>query len=95
MKAIEAENEDLKEVLPKTYGRFDAKTLRELLKIFGTIPENVEGDVFGRIYECFLGNFAPRTLRKGGAYFTPYSVVRPIVEVIEPYHGRIYDPPSR
>ncbi|WP_437831739.1 type I restriction-modification system subunit M [Sorangium sp. So ce1153] len=92
MKAIEAENEDLKDVLPKTYGRFDAKTLKELLKIFGTIPENVEGDVFGRIYEYFLGNFAPRTLQKGGEYFTPYSVVRLIVEVIEPYHGRIYDP---
>ncbi|WP_437528258.1 class I SAM-dependent DNA methyltransferase [Sorangium sp. So ce726] len=92
MKAIEAENEDLKEVLPKTYGRFDAQMLKELLKIFGTIPENVEGDVFGRIYEYFLGNFAPRTLQKGGEYFTPYSVVRLIVEIVEPYHGRVYDP---
>ncbi|WP_437778803.1 type I restriction-modification system subunit M [Sorangium sp. So ce1097] len=92
MKAIEAENEELRDVLPKTYGRFDARTLGELLEIFGTIPANVEGDVFGRIYEYFLGNFAPRTLQKGGEYFTPYSVVRLIVEVIEPYHGRIYDP---
>jgi type I restriction enzyme M protein len=92
MKAIEAENDDLRDVLPKTYGRFDAQTLKELLKLFSTIPEDVEGDVFGRIYEYFLGNFAPRTLQKGGEYFTPYSVVRLIVEVVEPYHGRIYDP---
>ncbi|MDC3989346.1 type I restriction-modification system subunit M [Polyangium jinanense] len=92
MKAIEAENDDLRDVLPKTYGRFDAQTLKELLKLFSTIPEDVEGDVFGRIYEYFLGNFAPRTLQKGGEYFTPYSVVRLIVEIVEPYHGRIYDP---
>ncbi|WP_437334364.1 type I restriction-modification system subunit M [Sorangium sp. So ce394] len=92
MRAIEAENEDLEDVLPKTYGRFDARTLKELLQLFGAIPEDVEGDVFGRIYEYFLGNFAPRTLQKGGEYFTPSSVVRLIVEIIEPYHGRIYDP---
>ncbi|KYF58604.1 hypothetical protein BE08_17970 [Sorangium cellulosum] len=92
MRAIEAENEELRDVLPKTYGRFGARTLEELLTIFGTIPESVEGDVFGRIYEYFLGNFAPRALQKGGEYFTPYAVVRLIVEVIEPYHGRIYDP---
>ncbi len=92
MKAIEGENDELKDVLPKTYGRFDAQTLKELLKIFGTIPEDVEGDVFGRIYEYFLGAFAPLTLQKGGEYFTPYSVVRLIVEIVEPYHGRIYDP---
>jgi len=92
MRAIEAENEGLDGVLPDTYGRFDARTLEELLKIFDTIPENVEGDVFGRIYEYFLGNFAPRSLQKGGEFFTPYSVVRLIVEILEPYHGRIYDP---
>ncbi len=92
MKAIEEENDELKDVLPKTYGRFDAQTLKELLKIFGTIPEDIEGDIFGRIYEYFLGNFAPMTLQKGGEYFTPYSVVRLIVEIVEPYHGRIYDP---
>jgi type I restriction enzyme M protein len=92
MKAIEAHNEDLRDVLPKAYGRFDAKTLKELLKLFGTIPDDVEGDVFGRIYEYFLGNFAPLNLQKGGEYFTPYSVVRLIVEIVEPYHGRIFDP---
>lgn len=92
MKAIEDENEDLKGALPRTYGRFEARTLKELLKTFGTIPADVQGDVFGRIYEYFLGNFAPQTLQKGGEFFTPYSVVRLIVGIIEPFHGRIYDP---
>jgi len=62
MKAIEGDNDELKDVLPKTYGRFDAQTLKELLKIFGTIPEDVEGDVFGRIYEYFF-NDPPKTQR--------------------------------
>lgn len=92
MKAIEAENDEVKGVLPRTYGSFEATTLKEMLKLFNTIPENVEGDVFGRIYEYFLGNFAPRTLEKGAEYYTPYSVVRLIVEILEPYHGTIYDP---
>jgi type I restriction enzyme M protein len=92
MKAIEEHNDDLKAALPRTYGRFETRTLKELLKTFGTIPKDVQGDVFGRIYEYFLGNFAPQTLQKGGEFFTPYSVVRLIVEIIEPFHGRIYDP---
>jgi type I restriction enzyme M protein len=92
MKAVEAENTEIDGVLPKNYQRFEAATLKELLKLFGTIPAGVEGDVFGRIYEYFLGNFAARTLQKGGEYFTPYSVVRLIVEIVEPYHGRVYDP---
>jgi type I restriction enzyme M protein len=92
MKAIEAENEALRDVLPKTYGRFDGPTLKALLKLFSTIPRDVEGDVFGRIYEYFQGAFAPRMLQKGGEYYTPVSVVRLIVEVLEPYQGRIYDP---
>ncbi len=92
MKAIEAENDELKDVLPKAYGRFEAATLKNLLKLFGTIPDDVEGDVFGRIYEYFLGNFAPKTLTKGGEFYTPVSVVRLIVEILEPYHGRMLDP---
>lgn len=92
MKAIEAENPELKDVLPKTYGRFEAATLASLLKTFGTIPMDADGDVFGRIYEYFLGNFAPRTLQKGGEFFTPVSVVKLIAEVVEPFHGRILDP---
>ncbi|MFO0734805.1 MAG: class I SAM-dependent DNA methyltransferase [Labilithrix sp.] len=92
MKAIEAENDEVKGVLPRTYGSFETTTLKEMLKLFNSIPEDVEGDVFGRIYEYFLGNFAPRTLQKGGEFYTPYSVVRLIVEILEPYHGTIYDP---
>jgi type I restriction enzyme M protein len=92
MKAIEAENDEVKSVLPRTFGSFQTTTLKELLKLFNTIPEDVEGDVFGRIYEYFLGNFAPLTLQKGGEFYTPYSVVRLIVEILEPYHGTIYDP---
>lgn len=92
MKAIEAENPHLRDVLPKTYGRLTSPILKTLLKTFGTIPQDVEGDVFGRIYEYFLGSFAPSILQKGGEFFTPFSVVRLIVEILEPYHGRIYDP---
>jgi type I restriction enzyme M protein len=92
MKAIEAENPELKDVLPKTYGKFEATTLASLLKTFGAIPMDVDGDIFGRIYEYFLGNFAPMTLQKGGEFYTPVSIVRLIVDIVEPYHGRILDP---
>lgn len=92
MKAIEAENEDLKDVLPKTYNRLEKDTLFTLLKAFNSIPMEVEGDVFGKIYEYFLGNFAMKEGQKGGEFFTPTSIVKLIVEVIEPYHGRIFDP---
>jgi type I restriction enzyme M protein len=58
MKAIEADNEDLKGVLPRTYGRLDKELLVSLLKNFAAIPMDIEGDAFGRIYEYFLGKFA-------------------------------------
>ena len=61
MKAIEADNDEVKGVLPRTYGSFETTMLKELLKLFNTVPGDVEGDVFGRIYEYFLGNFAPRS----------------------------------
>lgn len=92
MKAVEAANPELKDVLPKTYAKFERTTLASLLKIFGSIPPESTGDAFGRIYEYFLGNFAPLTLQKGGEYFTPESVVKLIVEIVEPFHGRILDP---
>jgi type I restriction enzyme M protein len=92
MKAIEAANPELKDVLPKTFAKFERTTLASLLKIFGSIPPESSGDTFGRIYEYFLGSFAPRTLQKGGEYFTPESVVKLIVEIVEPFHGRILDP---
>jgi len=92
MKAIEAENPELKDVLPKTFAKFERTTLASLLKIFGNIPPESSGDVFGRIYEYFLGKLAPRTLQKGGEYFTPESIVKLLVEIVEPFHGRILDP---
>jgi type I restriction enzyme M protein len=92
MKAIEADNEDLKDVLPRTYNRLDKELLVSLLKNFAAVPMDIEGDAFGRIYEYFLGKFAMSEGQKGGEFFTPTSIVKLIVEIIEPYHGRIYDP---
>lgn len=92
MKAIEAENEDLKGILPKSYTKIENPTLVALLKNFAAIPVDAEGDTFGKIYEYFLGNFARAEGQKGGEFFTPTSLVKLIVEVIEPYHGRIFDP---
>lgn len=92
MKAIESENEELKGVLPQTYTRFENDVLVALLKCFSNIPMDIEGDVFGKIYEYFLGEFAMNEGKKGGEFFTPTSLVKLIVEVIEPFHGRIYDP---
>ena len=92
MKAIEAENESLKDVLPKTYNRLENDVLVTLLKTFSGIQMDIEGDVFGKIYEYFIGKFAMAEGQRGGEFFTPTSLVKLIVEVIEPYHGRIYDP---
>ena len=92
MKAIEEYNPALKDVLPKTYIRFQNDILRALLRIFNRIPMDIEGDVFGKIYEYFLGNFAMAEGQRGGEFFTPTSLVRLIVEIIEPHHGYILDP---
>ena len=92
MRAVEAANPDLKDVLPKTYNRFDNALLSELLKTMNSVPMDVEGDVFGKIYEYFLGKFAMAEGQKGGEFFTPTSIVRLIVGIIEPFRGRIFDP---
>ena len=92
MRAIEAENPDLKDVLPKTYNRFENALLKELLKTMNSVPMDIEGDAFGKIYEYFLGNFAMSEGQKGGEFFTPTAIVKLIVEILEPYHGRICDP---
>ncbi len=92
MRLIEDENPDLKDVLPKTYNRLENSVLITLLKTFNAIPMDIEGDAFGKIYEYFLGKFAMSEGQKGGEFFTPTSLVKLIVEVIEPYGGRIYDP---
>lgn len=90
MKAIEDENPDLQGALPRNYTRLENWVLMELLKLIG--PVDLEGDAFGKVYEYFLGNFALREGQKGGVFYTPESIVKLIVEIIEPYHGRIYDP---
>lgn len=92
----EHQDEKFKDVLPKD-AYFDiekkkADILPQLLKSFSDIPKNATGDIFGKIYEYFLGEFAMSEGQKGGEFFTPTSVVRFIVEVIEPYAGKIYDP---
>ena len=94
MRAIEAENEALRDVLPKTYNRLDNRTLFALLKNFNSVPMDIEGDAFGKIYEYFLGKFAMSEGQKGGEFFTPTSIVKLIVEIIEPFGGRIFDPAS-
>lgn len=92
MKAIEAHNPELKDVLPKGYQRLEKSTLVELLRLFAPLPRQLEGDAFGLIYEDFLSNFAMAEGRLGGEFFTPHSIVRLIVEIIEPFHGRVFDP---
>src|SRR5260370_1424487 len=94
MRAIESDNEDLNDVLPRTYNRLDKQLLVSLLKNFAGVPMDIEGDAFGKIYEYFLGKFAMTEGQKGGEFFTPTSIVKLIVEIIEPYQGRIYDPAS-
>lgn len=68
MRAIEEENPDLKDVLPKNYQRLEPATLWALLKIFSEIPMDIEGDVFGKIYEYFLGEFARAEGQRGGEF---------------------------
>ncbi len=92
MNTIEAENKELTGILPKTFQKLDNKTIITLLKNFNQIPDNIEGDAFGKIYEYFLGKFALADGTRGGEFFTPTSIVKLIVEIIEPYQGRIYDP---
>jgi len=92
MAAIEEENPSLKGVLPRTYQSLTNDTLVSLLRSVNAILGNIEGDAFGKVYEYFLGKFAIAEGAKGGEYFTPTSIVRLIVEVIEPFNGKILDP---
>lgn len=92
MKLIEKDNIDVRGVLPKNYGQLPKDVLLNLLRNFNSIEGMMNGDVFGHVYEYFLGNFHKTTGEKGGEFFTPTSIVKLIVEIIEPYHGRILDP---
>ncbi len=91
MRAVEAANPELRDVLPRGYQKLEKDTLVELLRLFAPLPTRLSGDAFGLIYEDFLSNFAMNEGRLGGEFFTPYSIVRLIVEIIEPYHGKVYD----
>lgn len=99
MEAIEKHNETtLKGVLPKDYGRptLDKMMIGDLVMLFSDVGMHEEGDeardLLGRAYEYFLSGFAGAEGRRGGEFFTPRSVVRILVEMLEPYHGRVYDP---
>jgi type I restriction enzyme M protein len=92
MRHVEKNNPSLAGVLPKTYEIFNSTLLKELLKKVSEIPANLGYDAFGRIYEYFLGEFARTEGQKGGEFFTPSCIVRLLVEVLEPFHGRILDP---
>jgi type I restriction enzyme M protein len=92
MRAIERDNPQLAGVLPTTYQAFNARLLKELLKTFSTIPVDLQGDAFGKIYEYFLSEFAASEGSMGGEFYTPTSIVRLLVEVLEPFQGRILDP---
>lgn len=95
---IEKDNSSLKNVLPKDYNSPTMRNvnLGELIDLFTNIKvgtkDAIERDILGRIYEYFLGQFAKNELQKGGEFYTPACLVRTMVEMIEPYEGRVYDP---
>lgn len=97
MDAIERDNASLKGVLPKDYARpdLDKTRLGELVDLISNIGFNQPGhsakDLLGRVYEYFLGQFADAEGKKGGQFYTPESIVRLLVEMLEPYSGRVYD----
>ena len=98
MRSIEKDNESLKGVLPKEYARpaLNKMMLGDLIELFSGIAlsdgKDKSKDILGRVYEYFLGQFAGAEGRRGGEFYTPRSVVRVLVEMLEPYKGRIYDP---
>ncbi|NOX41728.1 MAG: SAM-dependent DNA methyltransferase [Alphaproteobacteria bacterium] len=98
MLAIEKVNKSLKGVLPKEYARpaLSAIMLGELIDLIANIKlkaDNGEArDVLGRVYEYFLGQFAGSEGKRGGEFYTPRSVVKTMVEMLQPYKGRVYDP---
>jgi type I restriction enzyme M protein len=92
MAAIERENLSLVGVLPRTYQSLSNDTLVSLLRSVNNILGQITGDAFGKVYEYFLGKFAVAEGSKGGEYFTPTPIVQLIVEIMEPFNGKIFDP---
>lgn len=98
MEAVERENPALKDVLPKDYARpaLDARRLGQLIDMISNIrvgdAEARSRDVLGNVYEYFLSQFASAEGKKGGQFYTPRSVVRLLVAMLQPFEGRVYDP---
>ena len=98
MDAIERDNPALKDVLPKEYARpaLDKTRLGQLIDLISNIKvgdaESRSKDVLGRVYEYFLAQFAGAEGKRGGEFYTPRCVVKLLVEMLEPYNGRVYDP---
>lgn len=97
MRAIEKENKRLKDILPKNFARpeLDKRRLGEVVDLFTNIQmieHGNEKDILGRTYEYCLSMFAEQEGKRGGEFFTPSSVVRTLVEVLQPFKGRVYDP---
>jgi type I restriction enzyme M protein len=98
MLAIERDNPSLKDVLPKDFARpaLDKQRLGQIIDLVSNIrvgdAESRAKDVLGQIYQYFLKQFALAEGRKGGEFWTPQSVVQTLVEMLEPYAGRVYDP---
>jgi len=98
MEAIEEENPTLKGILPKVYAKpnLDKTSLGGLIDLVGDVALGDEAgkskDILGKVYEYFLGEFALAEGKKGGQFYTPKSIVKLLTEMIEPYHGRVFDP---
>ncbi len=98
MEAIEKENPTLKGILPKVYAKpnLDKTSLGSLIDLVGDVALGDEAakskDILGKVYEYFLGEFALAEGKKGGQFYTPKSIVKLLTEMIEPYHGRVFDP---
>ena len=98
MEAIESKNKGLKGILPKGYARLNVAytTLGELIDLISNIglgeASMLSKDILGKVYEYFLGEFALAEGKKGGQFYTPSSIVKLLVEMIEPYQGRVFDP---
>ena len=96
MQKIEKENKRLKNILPKNYSRpeLDKRRLGEIIDLFSNIKIKNKNskDILGGVYEYFLSQFASAEGKRGGEFYTPSSIVKLLVEILEPYKGRIYDP---
>jgi len=97
MRSIEKENKRLKDILPKNFARpeLDKRRLGEVVDLFTNIQmieQGSEKDILGRTYEYCLSKFAEQEGKLAGEFYTPSCVVRTLVEVLQPYHGRVYDP---